>query len=104
MLILIYIGGYKPFNCREKNYIEIFNEIFICLITGHSLFFTDIVPTRASRFKVGWSMILLMIINAACNLSKVIKLTLKNLYLFGVKVYRIIKRKLDPNFGRNKTK
>ena len=102
MLILIYIGGIKPFDCREKNSIEIFNEIFICLITGHSLFFTDLVPTRASRFKVGWSMIILMVINAACNLSKVLKLMLKNIYLFAVKLYRIVRRKLDPNFGRDK--
>ena len=100
LVIFIYICSFRPFVTREKNRIEIFNEIFICIVTGHALFFTDIVPTRSQRFQVGWSMILFMVVNAAFNLSTVLKLLIRNLYLIYLKIYRTLRRCCDKNFGR----
>ena len=100
LAILIYIGLQKPFITRYHNRLEMFNEIFICMITGHSLFFTDLVKTRAMRFDVGWSMILFMVLNAAVNLMTVIKLALWNIYLISLKTFRLIRRFFDDNYMR----
>ena len=46
LFIIIYTGSIRPFDTRAKNSTEICNEIFIIIVTGHDLFFTDIVDTR----------------------------------------------------------
>ena len=94
--ITIYIGSVKPFNCREKNYLEMFNETFVTIVTWHSLFFTDLVPTRENRFQFGWSMIFFMVLNAACNMTTVIKLLVRNIYLVYVKARKVINHFLNP--------
>ena len=99
--IFIYIGSVRPFDTRQKNYIEMTNEIFIMMVTGHDMFFTDIIPTRATQFKIGWSMILFMVFNAAINFSIVIKMMLWNLYLIFLKWYRRLRKCLDKNYKQD---
>jgi hypothetical protein len=41
LAILIYTGHNHPLEGRNRNYLEFFNEIMVCYITFHMLYFTD---------------------------------------------------------------
>ena len=77
-----------------------FNEVCITIITGHELFFTDLMPTRSGQFNVGWSMIMLMVFNTIVNFSFVLKMVLWNTYLVFLKYYWLLRRCCDKDFMR----
>ena len=98
LAIIIYNGAIRPFVSRKLNYIEMFNEVSVCIVTGHDLFYTDLMPTRQDQFKVGWSMILVMVVNAACNIMVVVKLAVWYTYLILVKFYRRLRRCINKDY------
>ena len=98
LAVIIYNAGIKPFESRKLNYTELYNEVCVCIVTGHDLFFTDLMPTRKDQFKVGWSMIAFMIVNALCNISVVFKLLVWNIYLIILKWYRRLRKCIDKNY------
>jgi hypothetical protein len=65
--MIIYQGSIKPFVSRSLNNFELFNEVSVTLITMHDIFFTDILD-REVQMQVGWSMILIMLINMVVNI------------------------------------
>ena len=77
-----------------------FNEICITIITGHELFFTDLMPTRSGQFSVGWSMILFMVFNTIMNLIPVLMMVLRNTCLVFLKYYWLLRRLCDKDFMR----
>jgi hypothetical protein len=67
--MIVYIQAVKPFEIPLLNRIEVFNECCI-LIAGYHLFsFTDFVSDSEIKYKMGWSIIGITIINIAVNMG-----------------------------------
>jgi hypothetical protein len=49
LAMLIYVGYHRPFLTRERNKIELTNEIFISLETFHFMLFNDFVPEISTQ-------------------------------------------------------
>lgn len=72
-LIIIYIAGIKPLKRRNDNKLEVFNECIIHAATIHMFLFTDWVEKPATQFAYGWSLLSIIGIGFAVNLSLVFK-------------------------------
>jgi len=44
LVILMYKGYFKPIAWRLQQWVDVWNELTICVATMHMLFFTDWVP------------------------------------------------------------
>ena len=100
LAIIIFQGLNDPFITRKKNRIEMFNEVSIAIATGHDMFFTDIIPTRHGHFLVGWSMISVMLFNAAVNIGIALWILIRHVFLLYLWVYYRLRRLCDPEFMR----
>ena len=103
LFMIIYQGSIKPFVSRSLNNFELFNEVSVTLITMHDIFFTDILD-REVQMQVGWSMILIMLINMVVNIQKVFKLAFTMLYLVVLKYYRLMRRFFNKDYMRGTEK
>jgi hypothetical protein len=72
LLVLLYVGGVKPFETRFKNRIEMFNELCICLLTIQMCLFTDFVGGKEAQFDAGWQMVGVMGFNMLSNFGIVL--------------------------------
>lgn len=68
MVIVIYSGIWRPLESRFYNRMNLFNEGMIMIISTHLACFTDAVGDELTKYKYGWSMIFLIIINMAVNI------------------------------------
>ena len=65
--LVIYIGNSNPFKTWRLWKLELFNECFICLILYHLLCCADFVQDMRTLTKVGWSMVVTILINFIVN-------------------------------------
>ena len=93
----IYYGGVQPFDTRFRRRIDLFNEYSILLITWHIMCYTDFVVSSDMQWLVGWSMILCICLNAFVNISIVLGLGGKLIYLVCYKYYKRYDR-CEDNF------
>lgn len=66
LFMVIYIGQFNPMSRANKNKIELFNEVFVQMITIHMLVFTEWC-NRPEQDIMGWSMIAFIVYNIVCN-------------------------------------
>ena len=66
---------------RFPNYIELFNEVCIAYSTLHMMFFTDWVGTNEKQFYMGWSMVVMLVVNFAVNLMIIFYFAFRSLWL-----------------------
>ena len=94
MFIAMYIGYYYPLESRLKNRIELFNEIFIMIVSGHMMFFTEYIPEIEMQTYMGWYMISSIVANGVVNILIVMWFGGKSIVLVVIKYYRRAKHKL----------
>jgi hypothetical protein len=82
--MLYYLLKVRPFTENFNNNLETFNEICILIGTYHLLAFTDFVDDPLLKYKMGWSLIIISLLNIAVNVSIIFwsaLVTLKNVIL-----------------------
>jgi hypothetical protein len=65
--MLIYLISVRPFNTRLLNNMEIFNEGCLLLASLHVFLFTEYSPDPGFRYQVGWSLVVLTLVNLLVN-------------------------------------
>ena len=85
--MMMYIGGSYSLESLVLNRLELFNEICICVISLHLLFFTDWLSVEMQA-KCGWSMIICTAVLITVDLAFVIKYGIRMIYLIAKK-YKI---------------
>jgi hypothetical protein len=60
-----------------NNYLEIFNEFSILAIAYHLCIFTDFVEDTGLQYEVGWSVIVVTILNLLINTLVILTITFK---------------------------
>jgi len=68
-----------PFSDRVTNYLEMFNECTVLLMSYHLLFFTDFVVDPETKFKYGWSACGTTLFNVLVNLIVIIVSSVKDI-------------------------
>lgn len=91
---LIYLGQQQPFDNRFKNRIEMFNEFTVCICSMLMMCFTNFIPEIETQSFMGWQMIGVIVINCAVNVTIIVSIGGRGLWLIGLKYYRRIKFKL----------
>jgi hypothetical protein len=92
----------KPFETKLKTALDGFNEICITVITWHMMLFTQYVSDLNTQYTIGWSMIIIICLNAAVNVLIVLFFAGKAIYLIIIKYYNIIYQKLDDREPKSK--
>lgn len=91
---MIYLGYFSPFKTKFRNRLEIFNEVTVLMSSFYMMCFTDLVGTLEAQSTMGWVMIVTIVLNSLINISIVLYVGGKGLYLIFVKYYRLVKHKL----------
>jgi hypothetical protein len=90
--MLYYLLKVRPFTENFNNNLETFNEICILIGTYHLLAFTDFVDDPQLKYKMGWSLIIISLLNITVNVLIIVwsgLVTLKNVILRIKKKYFI---------------
>ena len=71
----------RPFETPLLNNLEIFNEIAIYLICCCALILTNVLPINdpALQYRVGWAVILIVLVNILVNLLVIMSVSFKAL-------------------------
>ena len=77
--MLVYLIKVRPFNSSLLNAMEIFNEGCLLLASYHVYLFTDHSRDPGFRYNVGWSLIVLTLVNMLFNLVVMVSQTFKSL-------------------------
>ena len=93
LFVAMYIGQFYPLESRLKNRIELFNEIFIVIVSGHMMFFTDYIHEIEMQTYMGWYMISSIVFNGVVNILIVMWFGGKSIVLVIIKYYRRAKHK-----------
>ena len=96
LFIVIYQASYNPFITKKKNRIELFNEVFITIITFHICLFTEFMPNQESKITMGWSMICLTVVNTIFNFLIILAAGLTSMKLIIIKWYYRLRRFINP--------
>ena len=75
------------------------NEFGIGIISYHLFFFTDWVQDQAVQSNYGWSMVSMISLFTAFNISLVIYFGGRGIWLLLVKLYLRLKQKLNPGLN-----
>jgi hypothetical protein len=85
--MITYLGAVQPFESPLLNYLDIFNEICLLGIGYHLTFFTEYESNFSIRYNVGWSVIMLTLLNFLVNAIVIfiesfirLKVAIKRLY------------------------
>ena len=95
LLILIFIGQFKPMADRKSNYQEIFNEFMICLCTIILLAFTQFVDNPFTKFAAGWISVLLFLVLIVVNVFVIVLTNCLGLKKYRIRYYNLLKMKKD---------
>lgn len=68
LFMIMIVGLMCPYSLRSANQMELFNETCVILINYHLMCFTDFVLELERRDQVGYSLIVVTILNVAVNL------------------------------------
>ncbi len=90
---MIYLGSVKPFDKPYMNYLEIFNEATILVVSYHLLIFSDYVPSTLIKYYFGYSIIAITSLNLFVNMLIIIYFTIISLKDFVQRLIAKIKQK-----------
>ncbi len=83
-LMLYYLFRVRPYLDNFYNHLEIFNEICILIASYHLLGFTDFVEDPQIKYNMGWSIIIISLLNITVNILIIIwsgLVTAKNVFI-----------------------
>lgn len=103
--MLYYLLKVRPFAENFNNHLETFNEICILIGTYHLLAFTDFVDDSQLKYKMGWSLIIISLLNIVVNVTIIFwsaLVPIKNVIL-GIK-NKYCSKKISKNVQENETK
>ena len=87
-LVIIYNILARPFEDPKLNKLEIFNELCIIVSAYHLFLFTPFVEDSAFQYRIGWSMIVVTVLNIAVNIAIMGQASFRQLKLLFIK-YRL---------------
>jgi hypothetical protein len=96
----MYLINVRPFISSLLNIMEIFNEGCLLLASYHVYLFTDYSPDPVFRYKVGWSLIVLTLVNMLLNLVIMIGQTFKSfksMFKIFMKKLKELRERMSPN-------
>ena len=99
LVMLVHTGLIEPFDNRLQNKVILMNEFGIGIISYHLFFFTDWVQDQAVQSNYGWSMVSLISLFTAFNISLVIYFGGRGIWLLLLKFYLRLKHKLNPGLN-----
>ncbi len=79
IIISVYVISIRPFNSTKTNLIEAFNELSILIGSYHMFLFTDFVPDQTIKYLIGWSLILVTLLNILVNFILMTVLSFKEI-------------------------
>lgn len=91
LLHVTYIIEVKPYEENVLNYLEIFNETCIFTAGYHQIVFSSFVSDAQIKYKAGWSVVGVTILNIAVNMTYMICITCKQVSA----ILRKCKKRLD---------
>ena len=93
IFVVAYDGDIRPmYDGKLKNYIEIYNEITISLVTMHLFCYFDVVVAKKDQYNIcGWSQIFLMCQNIVLNMLVVAYFTIHQIGLVWMKYWPLFK-------------
>jgi hypothetical protein len=96
----MYLINVRPFISSLLNNMEIFNEGCLLLASYHVYLFTDYSPDPVFRYKVGWCLIVLTLVNMLLNLVIMIGQTFKSfksMFKIFMKKLKELRERMSPN-------
>lgn len=63
---------FSPFEEKQMNYLEYFNEITIMAVLCQTILFTDYIDNAYMQYNVGWSVIATTVLNLLVNMTVLI--------------------------------
>jgi len=82
---VIILGRVGPFREQSKNSFELFNECFVLVVMYHCICFTPFVPDIATRYYLGYLVIVVISIHMVINIVLIAKTMHRELHM----MYRI---------------
>lgn len=76
MAVVIYSAKYKPFLENSANWLDIFNEATIMLLTYQAIAFSDYLLDPVLKYDMGWVGTVLFVGNLAANILFIVAKTL----------------------------
>jgi hypothetical protein len=86
--MIMVVGLMSPYSLRSANAMELFNESCVLLINYHLICFTDFLKDLRNRDQVGFSLIVLTILNIAVNLGQITFMNMSKV-LRKIKIFRL---------------
>ena len=83
-MLAFYVGG-LPMTDKANNFIQIFNEIVVCLCIISLVIFTDFIPSPVDRYDYGY--ILLYVIASSISVNVLILLA-----TIAMSIYKAIRK------------
>ena len=77
---LIYVGGFRPFQTKMKNRVDLVNEVFTTLCSYSLVTFSDFVPDKPTKYDSGWSIVGAVFFLMLFNLTAITIESLVNLF------------------------
>lgn len=96
-VVLILMGYSYVYREPKQSRLEYFNEFSLIICTYHYYCFTDFVDDPEVRYKVGYSLILVTLINLAVNIFVMLKQTGAKLWLrckYAIKWFKDLKKRM----------
>ena len=72
MLLLIFVGVFRPYLSNWENILDMLNEFTILLLYSHLITQTDFVIDIAGCYIMGWSLICVICLNIGVNLGNIL--------------------------------
>ena len=80
LFVMSYTTYVMPFSIRRSNYQETFNEIIVLLCSYHLFVFTEWVYDVDQRYRMGWSLLCLVVFLLVTNIGILAFVSLKRAY------------------------
>ena len=72
ILLLFFVGHFRPLTSNLENILDMLNEYTILLLYSIVITQTDFVPEMASKNVMGWLIIAIISINIVLNLGSIL--------------------------------
>ena len=77
LFVMSYTTYVLPFVNMQQNYQETMNEIWVLIASYHLFTFTEWVYDLDTRFTIGWSLLVIVILNVVSNIAIICFVTFK---------------------------
>ena len=93
VIVVVYSFHIQPFSDNKQNYLDIFNEATILLMSYANIPYSDYTLDPELKFKIGWIMVASMLLNLALNILFIMILSLLKIFIKFKKKFCLKKEK-----------